>query len=53
MRVKLMRCDQGDGFKDSKGTDGTNITQDGTGNLQHWTGLEGNFHLRIKGHCPK
>jgi hypothetical protein len=38
-------CDQGVGFKESKGRVGDNIMQDGTVDLQHGTGVEGNSHL--------
>jgi hypothetical protein len=41
MCMGLMGCDQGGGFKDSKGRGETNIMQDGTVDLQHGTGANG------------
>jgi hypothetical protein len=48
-----MGCDQEDGFKDSKGRGGANVTQDGTVDLQHGTGVDENLHQCIQGQYPK
>jgi hypothetical protein len=53
MSVGLMRCDQEDRFKDSKGRGWGNIMKDGTVNLQHETGAHGNSNPCIKGHLSK
>ncbi len=43
---------QEDGFKDSKGRGGANITQVGSVDMQHGTGGDGKLQPCIKGH-PK
>ncbi len=53
MWVGLIGCDQGGGFKDSRGRCGDNIMQDGVVYWQHGAVVEENLHLCIKSHHPK
>ncbi len=53
MCVGLMGCHQGGRIKDSEGRGRAYIMQDGTSDLQHGTGVDGDSYLCNKGHYPK
>jgi hypothetical protein len=53
MWVGLIGCDQGGGYKDSRGRCWANIMQDGVVYWQHGTVVEENLHPCIKGHHSK
>jgi hypothetical protein len=43
---------KGAGIKDSKERNEANIMQDGSVDLQHGTGVDGNLHPCLRGHHP-
>ncbi len=45
--LRLRGCDQGGGFKISKGRGEASIMQDGTVDLQHGTRVDGDSHLCV------
>ncbi len=52
IRVNGVQSRGGGGSKDSKGSGGDDIKQDGIVDLQHGTGVDGNSQPCIKGQYP-
>jgi hypothetical protein len=48
----LMECDQWGGFRDSRERGGVSIMQDGAGDMQNGTGVEGNWLRASKATTP-